>query len=523
MPLISLAMIVKNEEATLGHCLESVRPIVDEMVVVDTGSTDKTIEIARSFGARVYHFDWCDDFAAARNESLKYCTGEWILILDADEAIDPLDYDKIRGACLKPFADAYNLKSRSYLLNSDSTLLGGETLPNESPYYEGKDYPFYSDIPVLRLSKKFDGLAFSGRVHEMIHKSMSDYGKAVGTLDAVLHHYGKLSRDIEKHKAQYYFMLAMKGAENNPADYQTQFSLMQQAIAAGSWEVALDAAQWVINNHPDAVEHTTLYSKGRALRELGRHEEAISAFDLLLDLEPEHVWSLKYKGFSHIEMGNASAGRQCILKAAELEGDLTRAYLYLASKDLEANDFDAARRTAWEGIEAAPDELDFYGLLVKIELAANNPKKAVEVAMLGLRRCSQNIQSSQSSQKNKDKLRRYVALYCRQVAEIEMGQNNMDGARKIALEALEVVPGEAGFYDILLRVEMAGGNHGQAARYAIQGIQNCPSGGDGLWHRLAFVFLLQSGEKETARSILELGIETFPDDAELKRLKGFRT
>jgi len=79
--MISLAMIVKNEEATLAHCLESVKPLVDEMVIVDTGSTDKTIEIAGSFGAKIYHFDWCDDFSAARNESLKHCTGDWVLIL----------------------------------------------------------------------------------------------------------------------------------------------------------------------------------------------------------------------------------------------------------------------------------------------------------------------------------------------------------------------------------------------------------------------------------------------------------
>ncbi|MBP5974452.1 glycosyltransferase family 2 protein, partial [Brasilonema sp. CT11] len=80
-------MIVKNEEATLSKCLGSVKNVVDEMVVLDTGSTDSTPQIAEKFGAKVHHFEWCNDFSAARNEALKYVTGDWILVLDADETL----------------------------------------------------------------------------------------------------------------------------------------------------------------------------------------------------------------------------------------------------------------------------------------------------------------------------------------------------------------------------------------------------------------------------------------------------
>lgn len=85
---ISLCMIVKDEEDFLPGCLESVRGVADEIVVVDTGSADRTVEIAREFGAKVYQYEWNDDFAAARNESLKYATCGWILVLDADERLD---------------------------------------------------------------------------------------------------------------------------------------------------------------------------------------------------------------------------------------------------------------------------------------------------------------------------------------------------------------------------------------------------------------------------------------------------
>ncbi|HEY9648116.1 MAG TPA: glycosyltransferase [Chroococcidiopsis sp.] len=84
---ISLCMIVKNESAHLSRCLASVQPFVDEMIVVDTGSEDDTVAIARRFGATVSQFDWCDDFSAARNYSLAQATGEWILVVDADEEL----------------------------------------------------------------------------------------------------------------------------------------------------------------------------------------------------------------------------------------------------------------------------------------------------------------------------------------------------------------------------------------------------------------------------------------------------
>lgn len=86
-PFLSLCMIVKNESQHLARCLASVQPYVDEMVVVDTGSQDDTVAIAQSFGATVKHFDWCNDFAVARNFSLDQVTGNWILILDADEEL----------------------------------------------------------------------------------------------------------------------------------------------------------------------------------------------------------------------------------------------------------------------------------------------------------------------------------------------------------------------------------------------------------------------------------------------------
>ncbi|MEO1209604.1 MAG: tetratricopeptide repeat protein [Cyanobacteria bacterium J06638_20] len=86
-PQISLCMIVRNEAERLSRCLDSVRDLVDEMVVLDTGSTDETVAIAQSHGATVPFYAWNDDFAAARNVALEHVTGDWVLVLDADETL----------------------------------------------------------------------------------------------------------------------------------------------------------------------------------------------------------------------------------------------------------------------------------------------------------------------------------------------------------------------------------------------------------------------------------------------------
>ena len=100
-PLISLCMIVKDEEANLARCLDSVRDVVDEIIIVDTGSHDNTVSIARSYRAKVFYHEWDDNFSAARNVSLDHATGEWIFILDADEVLAEVSRPALRAAAEK--------------------------------------------------------------------------------------------------------------------------------------------------------------------------------------------------------------------------------------------------------------------------------------------------------------------------------------------------------------------------------------------------------------------------------------
>jgi len=147
---LTLCMIVKNEEATLPRTLASVKGVVDEMVVLDTGSGDRTREIAQEFGARVYRFEWCDDFAAARNECLKYATGDWILVLDADEVLVPQIVPQIKQG----------IKSdRAVLIN----LIRQEVGASQSPY-----------SLVSRLFRNRPDIRFSRPYHAMVDDSVAE-------------------------------------------------------------------------------------------------------------------------------------------------------------------------------------------------------------------------------------------------------------------------------------------------------------------------------------------------------------
>jgi glycosyltransferase involved in cell wall biosynthesis len=146
---LSLCMIVKNEAATLSKCLSSVRKVVDEMVVVDTGSIDRTPYIAKQFGAKVHHFQWCNNFSDARNAALKYVTGDWVLVLDADEILTSGIVPQLKEAIAR---DEY------LLINLVRQEVGAE----QSPY-----------SLVSRLFRNHPDIRFERPYHALVDDSVS--------------------------------------------------------------------------------------------------------------------------------------------------------------------------------------------------------------------------------------------------------------------------------------------------------------------------------------------------------------
>jgi tetratricopeptide (TPR) repeat protein len=147
---LSLCMIVKNEAENLASCLESVRSLVDEIVILDTGSTDDTIAIAEIFGAIVHQIEWPNDFAIARNQALQYVTGDWVLVLDGDEILRPEIISTLEQA----------IQQETYLVIN---LIRHEIGAAQSPY-----------SLVSRLFRRHPAIKFTRPYHAMIDDSVED-------------------------------------------------------------------------------------------------------------------------------------------------------------------------------------------------------------------------------------------------------------------------------------------------------------------------------------------------------------
>lgn len=367
MPTLSLAMIVKNEEKNLGHCLASVKGLVDEMVVVDTGSTDGTVALAEGFGARIGHFPWTGDFGAARNESLRLCTGDWVLILDADEAVDALDHSRIREAISRDDIAAYNLISRNYSETAGSVLLDQVVVPNTTDYTEGSRFPYYADAPNLRLVRRYPDLRYEGRVHEVLVPYFQRRNLPMGALDAVVHHYGKVDYERERHKLAFYLELAEKDAAAHPLNEQCQFNLMLQAYAAGQWKKAVNAgvaftrlSRWV-----PLVVYTTV---GMAHQQLGRHGDALSCFETVLRSQPDHALSLQRLALSLLALGKADEGRRHLENALAANPQFGPAHFALAELEEASGRVEAARQALQRGLRILPDHERMHFALVQLDL-----------------------------------------------------------------------------------------------------------------------------------------------------------
>lgn len=196
-------MIVKNEAHQLAEALEDFSLFADEIVIVDTGSTDGTRSIAERYTSRVFDFPWCDDFSAARNASFSKARGDYILWLDADDRVDQENREKIKR--LKNYFDG---KSAFYFI------------------VQGKDPAgLSSSLFQLRCLPNIDEIRFQGRVHERIDQAARKFGLELGTTDIAIGHEGYLDREMVERKVRRNLALLEKEREEGRNDEHIWFYL----------------------------------------------------------------------------------------------------------------------------------------------------------------------------------------------------------------------------------------------------------------------------------------------------------
>lgn len=209
---LSACIIARNEQEQIGRCLKSIQHLCDEIVVVDTGSTDKTVEIAESFGARVYHHEWQDDFSLHRNQVFDYATGDWYLVIDCDEElvsdkINPLEFKK-RLANIAPEISCLIITTQ-------------EEIDGVDIYWPG--YRF------LRASA-------NPRYKYAAHNKLIYEGYSAET-DIILRHYGyDLDPVKRKAKRQRVERMLRKRMNNDPDDFAAMYYMCQLKVGIGDWD-----------------------------------------------------------------------------------------------------------------------------------------------------------------------------------------------------------------------------------------------------------------------------------------------
>lgn len=211
-------MIVKDESARLPGCLASVAGAVDDMVVVDTGSSDGTPDLARSHGCRVVSWPWRDDFAAARNESLRHAKGDWVLVLDADERLS-LGPDVVRAAVKATRAEGLNCQLVS-------ALPPDHPAPSIAAWY-------------CRLFRRRPEHRFEGRVHEQIAPSIVAAGGQIERSPVSISHLGYA--EPSEAKVARNLALLRRQLEDRPQDAFALFNLGLTLQTGGKWAEAADA------------------------------------------------------------------------------------------------------------------------------------------------------------------------------------------------------------------------------------------------------------------------------------------
>ncbi len=284
---LSLCMIVRDEQEMLPRCLASVADAVDEMVIVDTGSTDATVEIARSFGARVLFHQWTGSFAQARNVSFDAATGDWLLCLDADEVLVEEDAPLLRSLTGRTWREAFYLSETNYT----GDLEDGTAVTHNA----------------LRVFRNRPEYRFEGRLHEQIAHCLPGYlPERIEASGVRIEHYGYLGavRDSREKSRRNIELLRLQQAESPPTPF-LHYNLGSEYAAADEPQAALaefERAWKLLQSLPDRDSHQfapALMSRMvKALRACGRPTDAIARAEEGL---------LRFQGFTDLVLEQAIA------------------------------------------------------------------------------------------------------------------------------------------------------------------------------------------------------------------------
>lgn len=261
---ISLCVVTRNEAPFIRECLESALPVVDEAIVVDTGSTDGTPDLARAAGARVIHAGWPGDLGRAHNLPLERARARWVLSLDGDEVLDPNTRHLLPTLVRSARVDAYRLPIRNYSFFPGVKLRAADPADLRTHGALG-----YFPTAVVRLHRNRPWVRHRGRLHQSLQPSILERGGIIDDAPVPIHHYGPLRMD--KDKSALYRILTRLQVDDTPDDAQAWFDLGMQFSGR-----SVAAAVYAFRRAYDlGLRGAAAYMLGRVFVEMGHGSRAV--------------------------------------------------------------------------------------------------------------------------------------------------------------------------------------------------------------------------------------------------------
>jgi glycosyltransferase involved in cell wall biosynthesis len=280
---LSVCVITKNEGRFLDACLASVKEIASEIVVVDSGSTDDTLAIARRYEARIFSIEWRNDYAWARNQAIDQCTGDWILFLDADEYLQrPDKLARTIRRTSKPNVGGYLIERTDVYRHKENGLI--------------IHYP----VGLVRLFRNHCGFAYLGSVHEQINTAITHKGYEIGIIkDALLVHQVYMNSDeVLEAKQRRYLGLIETELEQMPNNYWMQYQQAKTCWFLGEKEKAqlLFAALATNTDCPLVLRCSGYCNRAVLLMEAGQLERALEQVQHSIALNPHQSLGMMIMG-----------------------------------------------------------------------------------------------------------------------------------------------------------------------------------------------------------------------------------
>lgn len=295
LPLLSAALIVKDEVRNLETCLGSLEPLVDEIVVYDTGSTDGTPELARVLGATVIEGFWDDDFARARNEVLRYCRGSWVLSIDADEQVENPD---AIGPVLRDALVQQDHEISDVLALHLHNLEGSALAPVRSPQ---------SNL-VSRLFRR-QRVRWAGALHEQpVHRAGQPELVASIAEIPVLLHSGYLAEMVDdRDKRERNLRIAVRGLDGTQDEGKAHFDIGRSLTLLGRHEEAMAEFELGTRSLNPVFARSALELGIMSLLDLRRHDEVWAWLDRLRAVSPYPGLVRWFEGCAHLQEGRGDA------------------------------------------------------------------------------------------------------------------------------------------------------------------------------------------------------------------------